>query len=1036
MNGLARRTWFTLAIAVVALAVGLAIAGAAVPGTSPGLGATPEAAKLSPFGSCGKLRGYLRRHRDALGTGPLTGLPIAEDAAGAAPAAGAEAGSAAPASSTNVQEAGVDEPDLVKVAGSTIFALAGDRLRAVSTAGAVPAVLDSIELPGGPGASYGDQRELLLAGDRALVITGTYGGPARGYAPRTLLTELDVSDPGAIAELATTSVDGGYLSARLTADTARVAIGAQPELPPAGRGQGRAWLPSAVTRDAAGASRRNLVGCTDVRRTRRFSGSTMLSVLTIDLERGLPAIDTDAVMTGGETVYASPTSLYVATERWHGPGVAGELGSSVSTAIHRFDTSDPRRTEYEGSGSVPGYMLSQWSMSEHEGVLRVASTSSPPWGPEGEVAESESYVTALVPSDGGLAEVGQLDGIGRGERIYAVRFIGSSGYVVTFRQVDPLHVVDLSDPAEPRMAGELEIPGYSAYLHPVAPGLLLGIGQDAGADGITRGAQASLFDVSDPANPIRTAHVSLGRNSSTEVEYDHHAFTWDAGHGLAVVPVSSWTGLGFNGAVGIRAGAAGLELTGRTAHGSARGGGDPPRDRDRRPALHGLRPRGRRPRPVDARAARAHLLLRRLSSASSRSRSVRRRAAARSPIPSSVPRVIAPTPKRSRSSSTARSRPSRARSSNGSSSCSPGRPRSRLVIVSPIRVRPRRRITGIASATIARAVVSTALVAAVAVGIVRARLGPGVVAEAQPHGDRAADARRGPHPPGDPVGERDDHRVERLGRARPAPERRLRAERAPAAARAHPPRVAVAGDRVQVAAGGAADDRRQRRLAQLGELADRLDPRAPELAGGRIADPPERLDRQRVQELALARGRDQQQPVGLRRPARHLRQRLRPRDPHGHREADPLARPAPQGGGDLRGRARDPLEPADVEEGLLERQPLDHRRGLGEELEQLLAGAHVGREPGRDDDRVGAEAAGAGAVHRPADPAAPSLVAGGHHDPAADDHRAAAEARIVALLDRGEEGVGVRVQDRRLVRAHEHTFARPSPRRNPPGPTF
>ena len=137
---------------------------------------------------------------------------------------------------------------------------------------------------------------------------------------------------------------------------------------------------------------------------------------------------------------------------------------------------------------------------------------------------------------------------------------------MTFRQVDPLHVIDLTDPAEPRLAGELHIPGYSAYLHPVGDGLLLGIGQDAGTDGVTRGAQASLFDVSDPANPVRIDRASLGRYSSSEVEGDHHAFTWSAEHELAVVPVSTWTGRGFHGAVGIHTGPGGLELTGRTAH--------------------------------------------------------------------------------------------------------------------------------------------------------------------------------------------------------------------------------------------------------------------------------------------------------------------------------------------------------------------------------------------------------------------------------------------------------------------------------------
>ncbi|MFI5121793.1 MAG: beta-propeller domain-containing protein [Vicinamibacteria bacterium] len=571
----AARTWFALAAATVAFAAGLAISAAAVLGTSagPGLNERPAHAGLAQFGSCDGLRGYLRRHRDALTGGPIAGLPFAaEDSVGGAPAAGGEA--AAPASSTTVQEEGVDEPDIVKASGSTIFALAGERLRAVGIGAGTPAVLDSLELPDGPGAiPYASDRELLIAGDRALVISRSYGAEVDYYggAARTLLTEVDISDPAAMRELATMSVEGDYVSARLTGATARVVVGAYPEVPVADSGHGRAFMPKAVLHDrtAAHASHRSLLGCRDVRRPRRFSGGEMLSVLTIDLESGLPAIDTDAVMTGGEIVYASPTSLYVATERWQGTDPAAGAVSDVSTAIHRFDTADPQRTEYAGSGSVDGYMLSQWSMSEYEGVLRVASTTSPPWAAGEAQAQSQSLVTTLAQGDRRLVEVGRLGGIGRGEQIYAVRFIDGLGYVVTFRQVDPLHVVDLSDPAAPRLAGELEIPGYSAYLHPVGPGLLLGIGQDATADGALRGAQASLFDVSDPEAPVRLDHASLGHGSSTEVEYDHHAFTWSPEHALAVLPVESWMGAGFNGAVGVRLGAGGLELTPRTSHGAS-----------------------------------------------------------------------------------------------------------------------------------------------------------------------------------------------------------------------------------------------------------------------------------------------------------------------------------------------------------------------------------------------------------------------------------------------------------------------------------
>ena len=266
MTRFSRRTWYTLTIATLALTAGLAISAAAVLGTPADDAAAraPAAAKLSVFGSCDSLRGYLRRHRAAVRSGPLTGPPIgaAEDGLETAPAADAPA---APPSGTNVQEQGVDEPDIVKAAGETIFALAGDRLRTASTVAGTPAVLDSVVLPGGAGAVYGEDRELLAVsgrGDqRARSPPLRRRSPATvarrvGYEPRTLLTELDVSDPSAIRVLATMRVEGSYVSARLTGATARVVVSAYPGVPLAERGQGRAWLPRAVLRDAARRGRR------------------------------------------------------------------------------------------------------------------------------------------------------------------------------------------------------------------------------------------------------------------------------------------------------------------------------------------------------------------------------------------------------------------------------------------------------------------------------------------------------------------------------------------------------------------------------------------------------------------------------------------------------------------------------------------------------------------------------------------------------------------------------------------------------------
>jgi uncharacterized secreted protein with C-terminal beta-propeller domain len=157
----------------------------------------------------------------------------------------------------------------------------------------------------------------------------------------------------------------------------------------------------------------------------------------------------------------------------------------------------------------------------------------PPWESD---AKSESAVRTLQERDGRLVQVGRVGGLGQGERIYAVRYIGDTGFVVTFRQVDPLYTLDLSDPRNPRVVGELKVPGYSAYLHPLGDGLLLGVGQNATEQGQRTGVQLSLFDVTNLAKPVRLDRHALGGSSYTAVEGDHHAFLWWAPERLAVVP--------------------------------------------------------------------------------------------------------------------------------------------------------------------------------------------------------------------------------------------------------------------------------------------------------------------------------------------------------------------------------------------------------------------------------------------------------------------------------------------------------------------
>jgi uncharacterized secreted protein with C-terminal beta-propeller domain len=178
------------------------------------------------------------------------------------------------------------------------------------------------------------------------------------------------------------------------------------------------------------------------------------------------------------------------------------------------------------SGEVSGRVIGQYALSEHEGVLRVATTNDELWS-AGASTSSESKVTTLAERDGELVELGSVGGLGKGEQIYAVRYLGDTAYVVTFRQTDPLYVLDLSDAANPREVGELKITGYSSYLHPLGAERLVGVGQEATEEGRTIGMQVSLFDTSDPSAPTKLDGEVL-RNTWSDAEWDPHAFlSWE-----------------------------------------------------------------------------------------------------------------------------------------------------------------------------------------------------------------------------------------------------------------------------------------------------------------------------------------------------------------------------------------------------------------------------------------------------------------------------------------------------------------------------
>ncbi len=473
-------------------------------------------------------------------------------------------------SETNVAEAGVDEPDLVKTDGKIIVAVARGRVHLITAdAGRMSTV-----------ATLPDRavRDVFLSGTRVLVFSGERPEQFRSgprSAQRQLLTTYDISTLRSPTRVATLAVDGDVVDARMVGTRVRVATAFSPDLdiasPVFGRGgdvvdrserQMRAavaastvddWLPGYTLTDGSGAevSSGRLVDCPDLARPDTFSGIDTVAVSSFDLAADLRDRRTVGVVAGGQQLYATDTSTYVTSTEW------GEDESTPTTGLHKFVTGESGATVYRGSGAVPGSLLNQYAMSEVDGVLRVATTVS---GRRGWVSPQwirEGVVTTLREQDGALRPIGRVDGLGRedNESIHAVRFIGHSAYVVTFRQTDPLYVIDLRDPANPKVTGELKIPGYSGYLHPVGEDLLLGVGQSG-----NNKVQFSLFDVGDPTSPRRIDTQAYGWGNAA-AEFDPKAFLFWEPRDLVMAPVTSY-GRGradFSGLVVLRADARGLK---------------------------------------------------------------------------------------------------------------------------------------------------------------------------------------------------------------------------------------------------------------------------------------------------------------------------------------------------------------------------------------------------------------------------------------------------------------------------------------------
>ena len=415
-------------------------------------------------------------------------------------------------SDTNVREEGVGEGDIVKTDGKNLYVVNGEKINIVGAGSTEMELLAQIEPEewSYPSEVYAQDGYLAVVYTKSEYSDGTngYDGYYRDY---TCADVYDVSNPeepekiGGITQSGyfnTMRIRGGYvyLLSSFYADTG------------AARGNQPAYIPEVQGKLIS-------TDCIYMPQARMGNSYTVISSFDLDDPEG--HTDSKAVFGNTGICYVSTENIYI-TE-----SIYGVSDSDVNQTSIRKVSYGEGILEGAGQTKLSGVLNDSFSIDEYDGYLRLVTTVTKTEGQTRGIvpllAPEPSESNSLYVLDENLKIVGEIRDLAEGERVYSARFVGKTGYFVTFRQVDPLFSVDLSDPAAPKILGELKIPGFSEYLHPYGDGLLLGIGMDVDESGVTtEGVKLSMFDISDPSDVREVQKYVIEDMYGTDV-YDYRS---------------------------------------------------------------------------------------------------------------------------------------------------------------------------------------------------------------------------------------------------------------------------------------------------------------------------------------------------------------------------------------------------------------------------------------------------------------------------------------------------------------------------------
>ena len=449
-------------------------------------------------------------------------------------------------SETNTQVKGVDEADIVKTDGKNIYYVVkeyngyGIAIINVNTNEKVNKIeYDNNEIY--PSEIFLYKDKLIVIGNRyqnnKTVIEETETTSKRyleltdvAYIGNSMTTIVvyDVSDVLNIKEIRKVEIEGNYISSRMIEENIYVISSKdlyqyyygslrEDEL------QSR-YLDTAISDDLI---------CKDYKDIYYFpesEESNYLNIASFNVNN-LEDANVKTFLGAGSDVYCSENNLYITKTNWNYKMIED---STAETSIYKISLNGTKLV-LEAETKIPGMIINQFSLDEYNGNLRIAVTKY-------NNNSSEDTSNNLYILDSKLSVIGSIENMAEGEEIYSVRFMGNKGYIVTFKQVDPLFVIDLSNPINPSVVGELKIPGYSSYLHPYDENHIIGIGynttETSYGSTVNDGVKLSMFDVSDPTNPIEMFNTVIGdKHTNTSATYDHKAVMFSKEKNIIAIPI-------------------------------------------------------------------------------------------------------------------------------------------------------------------------------------------------------------------------------------------------------------------------------------------------------------------------------------------------------------------------------------------------------------------------------------------------------------------------------------------------------------------